>query len=670
MKNKITLIIYFLTSQIYGQINFNYNFNTTGQRVCLVSANVTENPAIVVINLHDNNQNITQNYTIKRRPINGQNTDWIVVAYNIPAITTSWTDTNVTLGSAYEYQISRNTGSQIATGYVTACIRYDQSDFKGRMILVIDNSFQTSLSAEIIQLKKDLVFEGWFVEELYVNRATTWETEPEIITIKNQITTIYNNAPANDKPKHLFLLGHIPVPRSGKGAFAPDGHDENKGARGADCYYADIDGVFTDVETYNPGTIDSKAINLPNDLKWDQDFIPSDLEMAFGRVDFANIGGSSQTELQLLQSYLNRLHNYRIVATGFDMENKTAFHFGYDNSNDGSYRSLVPLSGVNNVYQHTDSSIFAQWVQQTGPYQVFMQNVQIPQPTEWDQYGMNATIFSSDQSYWGYWDDAQTNLYAGHIRNLLSKPTKCLGILYTTSAVNLFHQTGMGETMGWSIKRIMDHNQTNNLYQKPEQDYDTWEFWGRTHLQYHGDPTLRLNQVIPPNNVIQTFLNGENLTWNASTDSDIIGYHIYKAYSEFGPFIRLTSAPITSLTYIDPDYTNIPKFYLVKTIKLQDTGSGSYLNPSIGVLAELNLTVSTTDKNIFNIYPNPSNNVIIISTAEEIIEKKIYDLQGKLIKAIQSNSKEIDIKDLCNGIYLLTILVENGILNTHKLIKN
>ena len=668
MKNKITLIICFLTSQIYGQINFNYNFNTTGQRVCLVSANVTENPAIVVINLHDNNQNTTQNYTIKRRPINGQNTDWIVVASNIPATTTSWTDTNVTLGSAYEYQISRNTGSQTATGYVTACIRYDQSDYKGRMILVIDNSFQTSLSSEIAQLKKDLIFEGWFVEELYVNRATTWETEPEIITIKNQITTIYNNAPANDKPKHLFLLGHIPVPRSGQGAFAPDGHDENKGARGADCYYADIDVVFTDVATYNPGTIDSKAINLLNDLKWDQDFIPSDLEMAFGRVDFANIGGSSQTELQLLQSYLNRLHNYRIVATGFDMEHKTAFHFGYDNSNDGSYRSLIPLSGINNVYQHTDNSIFPQWVQQTGPYQVFMQNVQIPQPSEWDQYGMNATIFSSDQSYWGYWDDAQTNLYAGHIRNLLSKPTKCLGILYTTSAVNLFHQTGMGETMGWSIKRIMDHNQTNNLYQKPEQDYDTWEFWGRTHLQYHGDPTLRLNQVIPPTNIEVGLNNGHLITWNASTDSNIIGYHVYRSYIENGPFTRLTSAPITDLSFTDGDLTTMTRYYLVKAIKLEITGSGTYLNPSIGIMATNALSSASFSENSVQVFPNPAQNEINISSTETLISSELYDVKGQKIATFNPNNT-INISNLSQGIYFLKIYNNEGFRVVKKIVK-
>ena len=33
---------------------------------------------------------------------------------------------------------------------------------------------------------------------------------------------------------------------------------------------------------------------------------------------------------------------------------------------------------------------------------MYMQNVQAPQIGEWDQYGMDAAIYSSDQSYWGF----------------------------------------------------------------------------------------------------------------------------------------------------------------------------------------------------------------------------------------------------------------------------
>lgn len=670
MKN-FTLLFFVLLFQFsFSQFNFDYDFNTTGRRVCLISASVLENPPEITINLHDSAVNTSENYTIKRRPINGLFSDWTIVASNIPATTATWTDINVALGDAFEYQVSRNTGSQIATGYVTATLRYDQSNYKGQLILVIDNSFQNSLATDINQLKTDLTNEGWFVNEIYVPRANTWETEAYVVTIKNEITTIYNNAPTNDKPSHLFLLGHIPIARSGLGEIAPDQHIENRGARGADCYYADIDGVFTDVETYNPGGIDPNAINLPNDLKWDQDFIPSELEMAFGRVDFADISDASNSEEDLLRNYLNRLHNYRTMASGFDMGNKTAFNFGYDNSNDASYRSLIPISGINNVDQHTSTLPFAQWVNQNGPYQVFMQNIVTPDPYEWDLYGMEATIYSSDQSYWGFWDAPQTTYGYGFIRYLLSRPNKCLGILYTTSAVNLFHQAAMGDTMGWSVKRIMDNNASNNLYEKPQQAFDTVNYWGRTHLQYHGDPTLRLQQVIPACNLqVNATTNGIDLNWEASTDTNIIGYLVYKSGSEFEIYSKLTTTPLTSLTFNDASGLHTD-WYMIRAIKIETTGSGTYLNPSIGINGNSdNLSASKFENHGFTIYPNPTNDHVKIETEQEIVEKTIMDTQGKIVKRYKDSSKTILIPELSSGLYFLEIETTHGFKQILKVIK-
>lgn len=669
---KIILIIFLLIPYFsFSQFNFNYDFNNTGRRVCLISATSIESPPQIIINLHDAAVNTTENYTIRRRPINGLYTDWNIVATNIAATTTFWTDTNVSLGDAFEYQVSRNTGTQTATGYITGSLRYDQTDYRGQMILVIDVSFQTSLAAEIAQLKTDLTNEGWFVNELFVPRATTWETENSIVTTKNQITTIYNNAPANDKPNHLFLLGHIPIARSGLGEIAPDQHIENRGARGADCYYADVDGVFTDTQTYNPTGIDANTINLPGDLKWDQDFIPSQLEMAFGRVDFADVTDlNGNTEEDLLRNYLNRLHNYKTVTSGFNMGEKTAFNFGYDNSNDASYRSLIPISNINNVDQYNGSLPFAQWVNQNGPYQVFMQNVTTPDPNEWELYGMDATIYSSDQSYWGYWDAPQTTYGYGFIRYLLSRPNKCLGIIYTTSAVNLFHQAGMGETMGWSIKRIMDNNINNNLYQKPEQAFDTFNYWGRTHLQYNGDPTLRLNQVLPASNLqITNINNGINLSWTASTDINIIGYHIYKSDSEFGIYNKLTTTPITQLNFNDATAI-ATNWYMVRAIKLENTGSGTYLNPSIGINGSgLTLSISNFNNTVFSVFPNPTSETLWIKSEKIILEKTILDAQGRLINSIKSSKNNISISTLNDGIYFLKLESIDGFKQTIKILK-
>ncbi len=479
------------------------------------------------------------------------------------------------------------------------------------------------------------------------------------------LTNIYNNAPEVDKPKHLFLLGHIPIARSGLAENTPDDHDENKGARGADCFYADIDGVFTDTQTYNVAGIDPKAINLPNDLKFDQDYIPSQLEMAFGRVDFANLNDVNIPEEILLRNYLNRLHNYQIVSNGSDMGNKSAFNFGYDNSNDGSYRSLIPISGANNVDFYSGRATFNNWVSQNGPYQIFMQNIQVPDDYLWETVGMNATIFSSDQSYWGYWDEPYNAGAYSRIRSLLSKNTKCLGLIYTTTGINIFHQPGMGETMGWSCKRIMDHNQTNNLYEKPSQQYDTPDFWGRTHFQYHGDPTLRLNQVKPPTNVVK---NGVEISWNASADDSIVGYHVYRSYQPFGKYERVTSNPITDLTFTDTEITAVVRYFIIKAIKLEITGSGTYLNSSIGVAPNQNLLTNNFEISDFEIAPNPANDFVKILSNEKIESFEILDLQGKIVLKDKISNNLVDVSQLSKGIYLIKIK-SNDKSGIRKLIK-
>lgn len=649
-----------LNFSVFGQFNFDYDFVNAGRRVCLISANSLENPPRIIINLHDATLNTNENYTIKRRPINGVTLDWVTVAANIAATTPSWTDTNVELGNAFEYQVIRNTDNQLATGYVTAALNYDQTDYKGQMILVIDTSFQGSLASEIMQLKTDLTNEGWFVNELYVPRASTWNTETEIINIKNEITTLYNSAPANDKPTHLFLLGHIPIARSGLGEIAPDQHIENRGARGADCYYADIDGVFTDTQTFNPGGIDANAINLPGDLKWDQDYIPSSLEMAFGRVDFADLSDPNNTELELLQDYLNRLHSYKTVASGWDMGDKTAFNFGFNNSNDASYRSLIPISNIDNVDQYSGDLPFAAWVEQNGPYQVFMQNISTPNSNEWATHGLDATIYSSDQSFWGYWDAPQTTFGYGFIRFLLSRPNKNLGILYTTTGLNIFHQPGMGATVGWSAKRAMDHNNITNLYERPEQPFDTQNYWGRTHLQYNGDPTLRLNQVIPASNLHIITTNSVFLEWSASTDTNILGYHVYRSSEEFGIYNRLTNEPINSLTFTDSSGASLD-WYMVRAVKLETTGSGTYLNPSIGINTNAGtLSASYSKPTRFIVYPNPTSDVIWIKTKLQIKEKTLFDARGRIVIQIIDDNKNISISDLADGIYYLKIESTEG----------
>jgi hypothetical protein len=379
----------------------------------------------------------------------------------------------------------------------------------------------------------------------------------------------------------------VPLPRAGLGGQTPDNHPVNAGARGADTYYADLDGVYTDTSTFNPGGLSTPlAINLPGDYKWDQDFIPSELELAFGRVDFADITSYTQGETALTSQYLDRLHNYKHVAPGCYMGNRTAFNFGFNNSNDGSYRSLPSISKTDSLYQNYSGTNHPQWVNTNGPFMVYMQNQFQPNLNEWNMYGMNATVFSSDQSYWGFGDVPESYQYS-KIRAVLAADTKCLLAVWTTMAINIFHQTGAGVPMGYACKQIMDHNISNQKLEKPLQEYDTPAFWNRTQFAIYGDPTLRLHQVYPAANpVISVAGNAAVISWSPSPDSRIMGYNVYKSDSEFSIFQKISGLiPVPDTTFSDTDYLK-GCWYMIRAIVMQETGCGFFINPSQGIFIE------------------------------------------------------------------------------------
>src|SRR5207248_1564304 len=105
----------------------------------------------------------------------------------------------------------------------------------------------------------------------------------------------------------------------------------------------------------------------------------------------------------------------------------------------------------------------------------------------------------------------------------------------------------------------------------------------RIHVALMGDPTLRLHPVAPASN-----LNGSasgstaTLSWSASSDSNLVGYHVYRRAGSTGAFTRLTSSPITATNFTDNSSLSGAN-YMVRAIKLESTTSGSYYNASQGV---------------------------------------------------------------------------------------
>ncbi|OXA82419.1 hypothetical protein B0A58_00135 [Flavobacterium branchiophilum NBRC 15030 = ATCC 35035] len=681
MKNTVILIIgFFIMGQSKAQ-NFSFNFNTVGRRVCLVSSKVDVVNQRVKLIFHDSLSNTSEALSVHRR-LAGTHT-WSTVATQIAAGTGHWTDFNTSLGQVWEYQVKRHhtwtfSGTNYdAVGYTMGALLYDNTNYKGQMILLVANDVVAQLPEKYTKFKKELTNDGWYVNELIVPRATSWDSGVAVYHIKNDIISIYNNAPLDDKPQSIVLLGHVPMPRCGaSNVVAPDDHSQNTGARGCDGYYADIDGLYTDTATYNPsGLSTTLAQNMPNDYKWDQDFFPSDVEMSFGRIDFADLTEINTAEHTLLEQYLDRLSQYKNVATGFDMGEKAAFFLGYNNSNDGSYRTLCNIAKPENVFQKTDSSNHNQWVQNNGPFKIYMQNVSTPSISDWQTYGMNATVFSSDQSYWGFGDVPQPSGAYSRIRVLLGLNTKCLLALWTTTGLNIFHQACYGKNIGQAMKDIINHNETNQYLEKPPQQYDTPQWWNRTHFDIWGDPTINLYQVKPIANLAFETTNGvPTLTWTASNDEAILGYHVYESATEFGKFQQISNTLISNTFYQLPNASS-SHWYMVKAIKKVVSGCGTFLQPSMGLSIKLdpNLQVQTPNSqpNIV-LYPNPFQNEIQVQSPSPIKKIQIYDNTGRILfsKTISDFEYTIPTQHWTNGSYFLEIQDQNNGRLIKKLIKN
>ena len=127
----------------------------------------------------------------------------------------------------------------------------------------------------------------------------------KVLDIKNSIIDLKNQYPDLEA---VFLLGHVPVPYSGNVMSA---HTDHRGAYPADLYYGELDGEWTDQTVYNKSAIRMANFNSPGDGKFDQTYLPSDVDLQVGRVDLNNLPVFHEGEIELTRRYLKKNHDYR-----------------------------------------------------------------------------------------------------------------------------------------------------------------------------------------------------------------------------------------------------------------------------------------------------------------------------------------------------------------------
>ena len=634
------------------------------EKVMQVTTTVTENPPAISFKWNPISEKT--NISIYRK--NRNSNQWGNPIATLPSNAVEFTDKNMATGFEYEYSIIAKSFVPIAT-YVSAGIKCSETEYRGKLILLVDSSFVADLKEELNRLESDLTGDGWQVLRKDIDRNAS------VKYVKSVIRDFYNADPENVNT--VFLFGHIPVPYSGTQAY--DGHTEDHdGAWPADMYYGDLyEKLWSDIYVGCTTAGRSENWNVPGDGKFDVCELPLSevISLAVGRVDFHNLPAFPQSEAELLRNYLDKNHDFRHKIIDPKMQAFLYDRFGTLKYTAGiteafaisGWRNFAALLNFSNIktgdfFSGTKNDSYI-WSYGCGGG-TFTSSAGIGTTADFVAQSPKTVFTAFYGSRFGDWDSENNFMRAALASNGWILTSCWAGRPHYT-----FHQMGMGETIGHCVRATQNNLNNSNYYSGLTNR--------GTHTSLLGDPALRMHIVQPVNSLKSTFRKNNTvvLSWNQA-DDDIVGYYIYKLDASTNKYIRISETPIKETRFEDasPDEGN--NYYMVRTLKLSQVVSGSYYNLSQGIfdtirvekqsLPSLETTASSVNTvNETLIYPNPSTGLFNISFGSNPVRQatiKIYDIQGKLLneQTFQNATLErFDLSTLPKGIYIVSGVIDN-----------
>lgn len=557
----------------------------------------------------------------------------------LPPSATGFVDTDVVVGGAYEYSIFKDTLTYVAEGYVYAGLLAPMNESRGKVILLVDESHAPALTLELARLQQDLAGDGWTVLRHDVARNAS------VTDIKGTISTDYQADPA--EVKAVFLLGHVPVPYSGN--LNPDGRADHKGAWPADVYYGITNGIWTDSSVNTTTASDPRNWNVPGDGNFDQTELTSVVKLQVGRVDFANLPAFPQGERELLRQYLNKDHRFRQGRLAVQRRGLIDDNLGVAGQQAyavNGWRNFAPFFGTGNI-------VVGDWLS-TPAGQSFLWAYGCGSGAWTSAAGVANTwnLVTNDTpfvftmlygDYFGDWD-SQNNL----MRAQLATATYTLACSWAGRPYWYFHHMGLGETIGFSARLT--------------QNWSAGSIPGtlETHVALMGDPTLRMHPVAPAS-ALRAAANGSggvDLSWGPSPDV-VAGYHVYRAPTAAGPFTRLTADLLAGNSYTDA--TGGTDVYMVRAVKLEQTPSGSYYNPSQGIFQSADGTAGApwvelfepTNNANYGLLPSIRLSASLLDPASSVTNVAFF-ANGGQIGASKGPSYAFTWNNVAGGVYSIT----------------
>ncbi len=484
--------------------------------------------------------------------------------------TNSFSDFDILPNTLYEYKIQKYTEEDVdGFGYILSGIAIDPSHVEGKAILVLTETTYQNVESQISKFQDILSLDGW------PNRLLIVPDEYIVEDVKNLLVGEYQSDPFTT----CLLLGDVPIALSGN--VSPDGHETQGGAWAADLYYGDMDGEWTDTITstiISPWPVNH---NIPGDGKWDQSIIPSDIEVAIGRIDFSNLPVFEKDEYELLSDYIEKNIAYRTKE--MEVRKRAAIY------NINPWIGALGQNGVRNfsTIVSPDSILYDDfeplwnesymwlYAASSGFHDILFM---VTTSTELAKRPLRAVFTNFFGSRFGNYD------YTNNIMRTALGSGDVLSSCWVGAPHWHFHSMAMGFSLGHATIATQNND---TIYTA---DHNVKGI----HVNLLGDPTLGLY----PMEKIESIEATENqlfidLSWTPTSDAQ--GYFIYRKSIEDSDFEILNSIPVPNTTYRDSCQSPNQTFaYMVRATRLELTPSGTYYNLSIGAMD----TVITTIDNI------------------------------------------------------------------------
>lgn len=585
----------------------------------------------------------------RRHPDDIGASNWTSLGTFIPADgETTYVD-DLSSGQIWEYKIHRQ-GYQVtgdysleAGGYFVAGREVPLKDDNGIVLVYVDSTIENDLNAELETLYEDLAGDGYEVRHYSVPRHGSMET-----AMAFRDTVQKHLSEDSGVPKTVYLVGRVPFVKSGP--VAPDQHFPGTE-------------VMTDqyIVSRSDAWVDGDA-----DGKFDQDQIPSPSGSQthtiapVGRVDLAGMDAWEDSldpgldEIALMKRYFDKNHKYRHTVTR--NEPRTIWdNLAYDDTPFESQAARLMMGEENSVkgdlkVDSEDPSTSYQWGIDFSDWK----------GSNYPNYQFRVTFALNFGS--GKMKMASNN---NQIRAILCMPDYGLAAFWGVRPNWYIHNMGLGYTIGDAQFRSV--NTTADDY-VPVDDYSYYSYEHGIWINLMGDPTLKILPVEPASDLLATPLSdGVSLSWTASNESDLVGYHVYRSTSKLGPYTRQTSSPVSGTSWSENGVDQGEYFYMVRAVTIETTGMGTYYQASQGIFAQValdgttNLAQSTHPKlnytdgawNITLIRPDASAQIFVLDSRGKAIQtQNALDKNGAISLRFPA--------DTSPGVYMVQVRGKEG----------